>query len=297
MRPEVETTRTQEVQPRTGRRGFLTGIAGALAALAARDLVSTPNAGAANGDAVKAGQSVSATSFTKVTNTSDTGAGLWGVANGATRHGVFGTNTGAGHGVGGAASGTGAAGVHGTTDGGEGYGVWGDSSGNFGTGVYGTSGGNGVSGASDGDTFAGVLGTATGTAAFGVYGYATGVGGIGVNGAAIASGGVGVRGRAHAPGSVAVFADDDGSAGVIALKVGGAAVFSRSGLVTVPKGSKSAKVTGVSLSATSLVLATVQAKARQYVQAAVPDVTGSRFTIELNKAAATDLSIAWFIVN
>jgi hypothetical protein len=76
---------------------------------------------------------------------------------------------------------------------------------------------------------------------------------------------------------------------------GGAPVFSRSGIVTIAKGSKTATVTGVSLTGASLVLATVQARATQYVRSAVPDVTGSRFAIALNAAATSSLPVAWFV--
>src|SRR5262245_15632671 len=69
-----------------------------------------------------------------------------------------------------------------------------------------------------------------------------------------------------------------------ALKVEGKATFSRSGIATVPAGKRSIKKSGVPLSASSMVLATIQVdRVGIYVEAAVPNVAGSSFTIDLNK--------------
>jgi hypothetical protein len=257
-----------------------------MAALVGRSLLNAPEAEAANGDAVKAGQSVTATNLTKVTNTADTGAGLWGVANGQTRHGIFGSNTGGGHGAGGMADSAGAAGVHGVNDSDEGIGVWGEAKSN-GSGVYGTN---------PSSNGAGVQGFASGPGGVGVYGNSSQY--VGVLGATFGGPkGVGVLGRTLAAGGVAIVADSYNQDGANAFVAYGPTVFSRSGLATIPRGAKSVTVTQVSLTATSLVLATVQAAAKQYVQSAVPDVAGSQFVIKLNAAATTDLPVGWFIVN
>jgi hypothetical protein len=50
--------------------------------------------------------------------------GVFARRHGATRHGIYGTNTGGGHGAGGAATEDFAAGVHGINDTVGGYGVW-----------------------------------------------------------------------------------------------------------------------------------------------------------------------------
>jgi hypothetical protein len=292
----------QEPRSRTGRRGFLAGIAGGVAALMAKGLVSAPEAEAANGDTVRAGFGVTATNLTKVTNTADTGAGLWGIATGATRHGIYGTNTGGGHGAGGMADGYKVAGVHGVNDISSGYGVWGESK--SGSGVYGSSqDGTGVTGFTDkgygvyaesggNAEDVGVFGAAAIGGMAGVYGFCqTGVGVIGLSSV------VGVSGTTTSSGGVGVRADAQGISGAAALQVSGPAEFSRSGLATIPRGSKSVTVTGVSLTATSLVLATAQVAAKQYVQSAVPDITGSQFVIKLNAATTADLPVAWFVVN
>ena len=79
----------------------------------------------------------------------------------------------------------------------------------------------------------------------------------------------------------------------------GPSVFSRSGTVAIASPAKSATVTGVPLTASSLVLATVQDKVGVSVQSAVPNVPGSSFTVNLNKAPGTGktATVAWFVVN
>jgi hypothetical protein len=271
-------------------------VAGALGATLER---ATP-ASAANGDAVKAGQTTLATSLTKVQNTSDTGAGLWGIAAGASRHGIYGTNTGGGHGAGGKADSAGAAGVHGESSDQLGFGVWGDATGGGGgIGVIGTASGASGSGlwgqtkvgtgvvAMASTTDAGSYGV-TASAYTGVYASATDTGILG-------EGATGVHGTGIGAISIGVRADTSG--GGTALSVAGVAEFDRSGLVSIPAGSRSARVTGVALSAISLVLAVAQAKSARYVVAAVPDPANSLFTIYLNKATSSDLPIAWFVVN
>ena len=48
----------------------------------------------------------------------------------------------------------------------------------------------------------------------------------------------------------------------------------------------------------SLVLATLQDnRAGIFVQAAVPNISGSSFTIHLSKAVSANTKVAWFVVN
>jgi hypothetical protein len=57
------------------------------------------------------------------------------------------------------------------------------------------------------------------------------------------------------------------------------------------------KVTGVTLTTSSLILATPQGKvAGVAVEGVMPDVSGSSFTIYLTKAVKVSLGIAWFVV-
>jgi hypothetical protein len=78
----------------------------------------------------------------------------------------------------------------------------------------------------------------------------------------------------------------------------GTTTFSRSGLLTVAAGKSSGTVTGVALTAASLVLATLQQNlSGVYVRSAVPNVAGSSFTINLSKAPSASAKVAWFVVN
>jgi hypothetical protein len=73
---------------------------------------------------------------------------------------------------------------------------------------------------------------------------------------------------------------------------------SSSGVLTVPAGKSSATQTGVALTVASLLLATVQQNLSGVsVRAAVPNVTGSKFTVYLSKAPSVNTKVAWFLVN
>jgi hypothetical protein len=208
-----------------------------------------------------------------VLGSSQTGAGVVGTTRNALASGVFGQNSGGGEGVRGSASGTAVAGVHGTNTG-TGMGVLGDCA--AGTGVSGASNsGDAVSGASD-----------TGHAFFGVAGGLVAT----VVGKNVGSG-VGVRGECAAGLGVLAI-------GAVALEVHGPAVFSRSGVVTIAAGKSSATQTGVALTTSSLVLATLQQdRSGVWVRSAVPNVTGSSFTVHLSKAAPARTHVAWMVVN
>jgi hypothetical protein len=150
-----------------------------------------------------------------------------------------------------------------------------------------------VSGTTASSTHAAVDGTNPDFLGTGVHG----VGGeAGVHGESNTWGVRGVGTRANA-GSVGVLAQA-GETGALALQVQGPAVFSRSGVLTVAAGKSSATVTGVALTAASLVLVTLQQHAPGvYVLAAVPNVSASSFTVYLSKAVTAAAKVAWFVVN
>lgn len=174
----------------------------------------------------------------------------------------------------------------------------------LGTGVYGQSGAtasnadppslHGVHGVTDASGYRGVLGenlsggiavqgnSITGSNAVGVLG----LGATGVYGLAT-SGGTGVV--------ASVSFDGTG----YALNCVGPAQFQLSGLATIRAGKQQVAVTGVSLRATSLVLATPQNNSGLYVVAAIPNVASSKITIVLNAVvpASQVAKVAWFIVN
>jgi hypothetical protein len=148
----------------------------------------------------------------------------------------------------------------------------------FGTtyGIY----GSGTYGSVGVGTTYGAFGSTTNTAGVGVYGVNNGAGGTAY----------GVRGSAYQ--GVGVFAQ---SSSATALKVDGKAVFSRSGIVSVPSGAKSVQVTMSGVTTTSMIIATVQQSGAFYVKSAVP-ASGS-FTININKAPASPVAVAYFVLN
>ena len=313
--------------PRRRRRELLAGAVGALGLIAAETVAGATPAQAANGDPVLQGSNNGpATSRTMVftanntefasladPNTSSKGSlGLYGhgqdigVLGDSTGTGVQG-NGGSNHGVGvrgnGGGTSVGVFGVGGPDNGsgvlgqanGTGIGVIGQG-GSSGTGVQGTGSGagHGVTGDAFG-TGVGVVGTGN---AFGVVGEATGEGvrGIGLDGVVgQTSTGNGVHGLVSSSAGVAVFAENTFG---IALKATGRTVFNRSGVLTVPAGSSTVTHSGIALAAQSLILATLQQnRAGVFVQAAVPDVAGSSFTIHLSKAVSKNTTVAWLVVN
>jgi hypothetical protein len=164
------------------------------------------------------------------------------------------------------------------------YGVWGTSSNS--SGVYGLTAG--VS------TQNGVYGLANDYGGSGVYGQNDGTG-YGVGGRTTnVDGGTGVIGDApNSANGIGVEAD---SATGTALHVQGKAVFSRSGLVTIPVGKSLITVTLAGVTSASMILATAQQNKGVYVKAAVPG-SGS-FTIRLTGSAPTGgLKVAYFVLN
>jgi hypothetical protein len=173
-----------------------------------------------------------------------------------------------------------------------------------GTGVYGQSGAtasnantpspHGVHGVTDASGYLGVLGENLN-------------GGIGVQGTSLAGsnskgvlgvGATGVYGLATSGGTGVVASSSfDGTGN--ALNCLGPAQFELSGLATVRAGKQQVTIAGVSLRATSLVLATPQNNVGVYVVAAIPNVANSKITIVLNAVvpASQTAKVAWFIVN
>jgi hypothetical protein len=104
-----------------------------------------------------------------------------------------------------------------------------------------------------------------------------------------------VHGSVTDPSGVGVFAQGP----TTGLKVNGAAVFSRSGRVTISSGSSTATVKHLSLTSSSLVLATIQGFVAGVNVQGVTIVTGTNgsFTVHLNKTAPSAIVVGWFIVN
>jgi hypothetical protein len=119
---------------------------------------------------------------------------------------------------------------------------------------------------------------------------------VAVDGAVVSPSGIGVRGVATT--GVGVHGQANSAAGT-GLKVTGKAVFSRSGKATVQAGQSTVMVSSVTITAASLVLATIQGVGESglYVKSVSVSVSNSRFTIRLSKAVAANTLVGWFIVN
>jgi hypothetical protein len=171
-------------------------------------------------------------------------------------------------------------------------------------GIYGASGGglpigttpgmtrNGVHGVTDSQTDAGVFGEAIPSGGHAAGTGVTGLGQTGVHGKPL-SGGTGVK---------ADPADDGTGLALDAtgpVQFEGSTKFALSGIASIAGSSKSASVTNVSLRAGSLVLAMLQNDVGVSVDSAIPDATGSKIMINLNKSVPNGKTakVAWFIVN
>lgn len=294
--------RTAGGRDRRPRRELLTGAAAAaLGVITTETLTSATPAQAAQGSAVLLGQdNTAATARTGLFTAGGESALL---ADPSTLIGVAGNGGNGGTGVG--VQGTGIIGVRGQGNG-AGNGVVGNGGPNNGFGVVGAGngGGAGVAGQGGANNGVGVGGTGGGSGSgvageggasngIGVFGLGRGVG-DGVQGES--SLGNGVHGISLAAGGVGVLAEN--SAGGTALKATGPTTFSRSGVLIVAAGSSTVTKTGVPLTAASLVLATLQQNvAGVWVRAAVPNVSGSSFTVYLSKAVSTRTKVGWFVVN
>jgi hypothetical protein len=181
-----------------------------------------------------------------------------------------------------------------------------------------TSSGNGLQGATTDDGASGVCGLdSSDEGAYGVQGTSdigTGVFGTTSNGTGVlgqAGDGTGVLGYSSGDGQMALVGQDastDGGYGAylqspagIALAVDGTASFSTCGVASVD-GSKthpksSVTVKGVSLSSSTLVLATPQGSvAGVCVQGVTLDISQGSFIIDLTAAVEKKLNIAWFAI-
>ncbi len=251
---------------RRTRRQLLAGGTGALAVLTAEALARPASAAAADGGNVVLGQDNSEATVTSITNSTDGDDALLLTAAGSGT-GLF-SQSGSGDGV------------HGTSD--SGNGVSGKAFSSGASGILGEHGGGGN----------GVFGHASNPAASGVYGQNDGTG-FGVAGRA--DGGTGLLG--DSADGVGVWASSQNGT---ALKVTGAAQFSRSGVATVA-GTAAAPKNSVRVSlpitGTSMMTALLQKHvAGVWVVAAVANVRGGYFTIYLNKAVSTPVGpIAWMV--
>jgi hypothetical protein len=120
----------------------------------------------------------------------------------------------------------------------------------------------------------------------------SGAGFVGVRGStSIVQGGeagVGVWAQAAVPGSTALRADGPS-------EFNGVTTFSRSGVVTVRRGSGRVTVPGVQLTADTAILATLQNRVTGlFLHAVETDVAKGSFTIFLNTAPDRDVRIGWF---
>jgi hypothetical protein len=126
----------------------------------------------------------------------------------------------------------------------------------------------------------------------GTHSGVTGDGFVGVRGTtSIVDGderGTGVWAQAAAPGSTALRADGPS-------EFNGVTTFSRSGVARIRRGSASLPVTGVSLTADSAILATLQDREPGvYLHAVEIDAAAGAFTVFLTAAAPRDMLVGWF---
>jgi hypothetical protein len=228
-----------------------------------------PVSRAASGDPVVAGQTAHAGTRTQIV--ADSGDGLDATTSepDALYAGVSGYNAGSGDGVEGASAG--GNGVEGITQS-SAAGVFGFNSGR----------GNGVEG--------------LGSGADGVFGQSNSPTGSGVRGENLTGGGYGVAGRVAGGRGVAVLADDADGSGVALRTTGRLEFRNRSGIVTVAAGHVSKRVPVPGVTASSMVVATVQQTGGFAVQAAVP-AAGS-LTIYLDKApsGSTTVKVAYLVL-
>jgi hypothetical protein len=157
--------------------------------------------------------------------------------------------------------------------------------------------GLGVSGASTATTVGlAINGTGSGSAT-GVFGGSSS--GTGIQGSS--GSGVGVRGSSSS--STGVYGTSSSGIGVRAVSTTGAALhvtgrahFSRSGAASVGQGHKTRVVNVAGVTASSLVLVTMQTTATGvFLAGAVPG--SGKFTVKLNKNAPTNMKFSWFVLN
>jgi hypothetical protein len=208
-----------------------------------------------------------------VSTSTASGVGVWGGGD----TGVYGEGT--TYGVQGRSPETGVEGE------GNDYGVTG--SGPTGVGGFGTA--YGVEGETVNGS-AGVYGHTSGQSSFGVWGKTDGVSPA-VFGQATSTG-IGVEG--YSLKGTGVRAESAGTA----LAVQGQATFSRSGVAKVQTGNSSVRVSGLSLTSSSMVLATIQGDfSGIWVRGVITNPGAGTFTILLNAPAPAKVPVAWFVLN
>jgi len=265
-------------------------------------------------DGIVAFSGVQSGSGTGLNGQSGTGNGVLGTTGGASNAGVQGTNSNddgtAVLGVGAATATSNSVGVEGDGDTGVlGAGIFGvvGFTSELGIGVYGSAsntappvfGASGVIGQADagGTGVVGFTGTTEvpPTPDVGIYGRSDtgGAGGRGLVG--FCSQGIGLLGQTDTGTGLRAFAGNNAG---LALRVSGKAAFDRSGKVTITAGHSSIVKTGIALTASSFILATLQTNvAGLFIQSVVTTPSGSKFTISLNKAPSVNVSVAWLAVN
>jgi hypothetical protein len=98
-------------------------------------------------------------------------------------------------------------------------------------------------------------------------------------------------------GRVGVFSEAPAPNG-FALVAAGKVEFYRSGVVTIPAGKKTVKVSSVAVTNGSFVFATMQyPRSGVYIAAAVPNVDTDSITIYLNKGVTYATKVAWFVLD
>jgi hypothetical protein len=108
--------------------------------------------------------------------------------------------------------------------------------------------------------------------------------------------GVGVWAESQTPGGVALRADGPSVFNGRA-DFAGVTTFSRSGVVTVPRGRLSVTTTGVALTPATIILATPQNRARDvHVHAVETDPRAGSFTCYLTGKAPADVRIGWIAI-
>jgi len=182
-------------------------------------------------------------------------------------------------------------------------GVRGDNSGIYGSaaGVLGWNYGSGLGISGYSEYGSGVLGysNSTGNGSFGVAGTSNAANTIGVSGSS--DNGIGVQASAGSGTALQV----NGRARFTGqptfqngIAVTGRANFSRSGVLTAPGGTTSVVKSGISVSSTAYVLATIQTNTPGVnVRAAVPNPAASTITIYFDATAPAGTKVAWFVVN
>ena len=327
--PRSFSPASDDGKPRLDRRAWLGMVGLATAGVGVAAVRDASPADAATGDPVEAGGQTDAeestvvfadgstypfglltatdTAFTSFPTSFPFGAitgfagkassGTAGVSGQGTTYGMYGSGT--TYGV----YGVGQTGVYGKGPTGvEGSGI---TTGVSGSGLTGVSGDGVETGVEGSGTSIGVSGSATADGGSGVCASSSGVDSFGLVATTDTGTGISVGVTSAAATKPAILATTAGSGPAIeavagtgpALAVTGVAEFSRSGLAKINKGSSGVTVSGVVLSATSLILATPQTNvAGVGVQGVVKNVNDSHFTIHLTEPVTAQYTVAWFIV-